>query len=77
MVCVEAVFNSKNFQREIFCRRREISVEEGGSENYETLIINKVKRIQFDNSNPHTCDNKSQFHTQFVVVWFVPKSTFK
>ena len=33
------MFNSKNFQREIFCRSREIFVEAGSFDNYKALTI--------------------------------------
>ena len=33
------MFNSKNFQREIFCRSREIFVEAGSFDNYKPLTI--------------------------------------
>ena len=33
------MFNSKNFQREIFCRSREIFVEAGSFDNHKTLTI--------------------------------------
>ena len=38
-ICTGGMFNTKNFQREIFCRSREIFVEVGSFDNYKAPII--------------------------------------
>ena len=38
-ILYKGMFNSKNFQREIFCRSREIFVEAGSFDNYKALAI--------------------------------------
>ena len=38
-ICKGGMFNTENFQREIFCRSRDIFVETGSFDNYKAPTI--------------------------------------